>query len=75
MEITQALINRLIEMGFSKWRIMKSLTPEPSYRTVDAWSKGEWNAKKEYLNQLQNLYNEKCRALQIGLYAQVKSSR
>ena len=66
---TQALVNRLREMGYSKWKIMRSLDPEPSYRTVDAWSQAEWEASKNYMAQLQDLYNVRCRELGVGLYA------
>lgn len=73
--VTEALVQKLQEMGYSKWRIMRSLDPEPSYRTIDAWSRGEWNAsKKVYLPQLQDLYSNRCRELGVGLFEERKDS-
>jgi hypothetical protein len=68
MEITQAIVKKLIGFGFTKWALMKKMEPPVTWRTVDAWSKGEWGARKNHLARLQDLYDLKCRELKIGLY-------
>jgi hypothetical protein len=69
-------MHRLNEMGVSRYRIMKLMNPPTSYRTVDAWFHGEWGASKnKYLPQLQDLYNNKCRELGVGLFcAEINSN-
>lgn len=76
---SQKLIQRLCEMGYTKWRIMKLMQPIPpktklTYRTVDAWSRGEWNPKPHFFAQLVDLYIERCRTLGVGLYEGINSN-
>lgn len=72
MNKTHLLVNWLLSKGLTKWYIKKIVGT--SFRSVDAWSKAEWQARKNHLVKLEILYDEKCKELEIGLYARKNNS-
>jgi hypothetical protein len=70
---TRVLVNRLLQMGWTKWRLAFKVkwsektdgyggkTDQQTWQTIDAWSKGKWEANRHNTAILQDLYFEECR--------------
>lgn len=77
MTDTQVIVNGLLDMGCTKWEIKNNITARRpnkkiSWRTIDAWSKGEWSASKDHMVELQDFYFYKCKEMKVGLFAEDK---